>query len=45
MTVKHFTTLQLIIRRGLKKKGKFWFRKLPYTFTTKKTTRSANGKG
>jgi hypothetical protein len=23
MTVKHFTTLQLIIRRGLKKKGKF----------------------
>lgn len=23
MTVKHFMTLQLIIRRGLKKKGKF----------------------
>lgn len=23
MTVKHFTTLQLIIRRGLKRKGQF----------------------
>jgi len=45
MTVKHFTTLQLIIRRGLKRKGKFWFRKLPYTFTTKKPQEVRMGKG
>jgi len=45
MTVKHFMTLQLIIRRGLKKKGKFWFRKLPYTFTTKKPQEVRMGKG
>jgi len=45
ITLKHFMALQLIIRRGLKKKGQFWFRKLPYTFTTKKPLEVRMGKG
>jgi len=45
LTIKHFMSLQLIIRRGLKKKGQFWFRKLPYTFVTKKPLEVRMGKG
>jgi len=45
LTVKHFEILRLCIRRGLKKKGKFWFRTFPYTFITKKPVAVRMGKG
>jgi large subunit ribosomal protein L16 len=45
LTSKHFSSLQLIIKRTLKKKGLFWFRKLPYTFSTKKPLEVRMGKG
>lgn len=45
MTIKHFEILRLCIRRGFKKKGKFWFRAVPYTFITKKPLEVRMGKG
>jgi len=45
LTVKHFEILRLCIRRGLKKRGKFWFRTFPYTFLTKKPLEVRMGKG
>lgn len=45
MTAKHFTSLQLLIRRSLKRRGLFVFRKLPYTFTTRKPPEVRMGKG
>jgi large subunit ribosomal protein L16 len=45
LTVKHFEILRLSIRRSLKKRGKFWFRIFPYTFTTKKPLEVRMGKG
>lgn len=45
LTTKHFLMLQLLIRKGLKKKGQFLFRKYPYTFLTKKPAEVRMGKG
>lgn len=45
MTAKHFTSLQLLIRRSLKRRGSFIFRKLPYTFNTRKPAEVRMGKG
>lgn len=45
MTSKHYNSLQLVIKRALKKRGQFFFRKLPYTFTTKKPLEVRMGKG
>jgi len=45
LTIKHFEILRLCIRRGFKKKGKFWFRAVPYTFITKKPLEVRMGKG
>jgi len=45
LNVKHFEILRLVVRRGLKKKGKFWFRVFPYTFSTKKPSEVRMGKG
>jgi len=44
-TAKHFTGLQLLIRRNLKRRGSFVFRKLPYTFNTRKPSEVRMGKG
>jgi large subunit ribosomal protein L16 len=45
LTAKHFSGLQLLIRRSLKRRGSFVFRKLPYTFNTRKPSEVRMGKG
>lgn len=45
LTAKHFSGLQLLIRRSLKRRGSFVFRKLPYTFNTRKPAEVRMGKG
>jgi large subunit ribosomal protein L16 len=45
LTAKHFSGLQLLIRRSLKRRGSFIFRKLPYTFNTRKPSEVRMGKG
>jgi len=45
LTAKHFSGLQLLIRRNLKRRGSFIFRKLPYTFNTRKPAEVRMGKG
>lgn len=45
LNVKHFELLRLRLKQGFKRKGKIFFRKLPYIFTSKKPSEVRMGKG